>query len=116
MRFKFPLLTGCFAGAIFAGVCAPRAFAAEASAPKLPPPVGRKVDFVQDIQPIFTNRCYPCHGPNKHEAQFRLDAKEIALKGGELGPAIVPGKSAESLLIQAVAGVKDDLKMPRKGE
>src|SRR5262245_18517640 len=84
--------------------------------PSLPKPATRKVDFAKDIQPIFAERCYNCHGPNKHEAQFRLDSKDIALKGGELGPAIIPGKSADSLLIQAVGGMKPDLIMPRKGE
>lgn len=82
----------------------------------LPPAATRKVAFINDIQPIFAARCYDCHADKKQEAQFRLDAKEIALKGGELGPAIVPGKSAESLLILAVAGVKSDLVMPKKGE
>ena len=85
-------------------------------AASLPPPATRQIDFVKDVQPIFAGHCYDCHGPIKQEAQFRLDAKVIALKGGELGPAIVPGKSAESLLVHAVAGAKADLVMPRKGE
>src|SRR5258705_139393 len=70
----------------------------------LPQPAKRKIDFVKDIQPIFAENCYGCHGPRKQEAQFRLDHKATALRGGELGPAIVPGKSAESLLIQFVGG------------
>jgi len=74
------------------------------------------VDFVKDIQPIFSENCYTCHGPKKQEAQFRLDNKQIALQGGELGPAILPGKSAESLLIHAVSGVKEDLVMPKEGK
>src|SRR5687767_6273467 len=87
-----------------------------ASGAELPPAVTRAVDFVKDVQPIFSANCYGCHGPKRSEASFRLDVKEIALKGGDLGPAIVPGKSAESLLVQAVAGAKPDLVMPRKGE
>src|SRR2546421_11034638 len=83
---------------------------------KLPVAAQRKIDFAKDIQPIFAGHCYDCHGPKKQEAQFRLDVKDIALKGGELGPAIVPGKGAESLLVQAVAGIKPDFIMPRKGE
>jgi len=82
----------------------------------LPPPISRPVDFVKDIQPIFAERCFGCHGPKKQEAEFRLDAKEVALKGGELGPAIVPGKSAESLLIKFVAGMDPQKVMPKRGE
>ncbi|HKS37357.1 MAG TPA: PSD1 and planctomycete cytochrome C domain-containing protein, partial [Verrucomicrobiae bacterium] len=60
--------------------------------------------------------CYGCHGPKKEEAGLRWDVKEVALKGGESGPAIVPGKSAESRMIHLVAGLQDDLVMPAKGE
>ena len=87
-----------------------------ASTAPLPPAAKRSVDFVKDIQPIFSANCFQCHGATKQEAQFRLDSKDLALKGGELGPVIVPGKSAESLLIHAVAGVKPDLVMPKKGD
>src|SRR5215471_5772745 len=90
--------------------------ASAALSASLPPPASKTVDFIKDIQPIFTGHCVQCHGPNRQEAQFRLDTKEIALKGGELGVAIVPGKSAESLLVQAVSGVRSDLVMPKKGE
>src|SRR5438105_14341692 len=83
---------------------------------KLPPPAPRQVEFIKDIQPIFAEHCLACHGPKKQEAEFRLDARDIALKGGELGPAIVPGKSAESLLIRFVAGVDPEKVMPKKGE
>ncbi|MDB6073550.1 MAG: Planctomycete cytochrome, partial [Verrucomicrobiaceae bacterium] len=79
-------------------------------------PGAEPIDFVKEIQPIFVEHCYQCHGPERQEADFRLDNKESALKGGDLGIAIVLGKSAESLLIQAVKGLKPKLKMPRKGE
>src|SRR5881392_1330842 len=59
----------------------------------LPAAASRPIDFAKDIQPIFAGHCYDCHGPKKQEAQFRLDSKAVALQGGELGPAIVPGKS-----------------------
>src|SRR5688500_16910351 len=88
-------------------------FAAD-PADKLPPAAERTIDFEKDIQPIFANHCYGCHGPKKQEASFRLDEKEIALKGGDLGIAIVPGNSKESLLIHLVAGTKGDLIMPAK--
>ncbi len=77
---------------------------------------GAAVDFVKDIQPIFARSCYTCHGPHRSEAAFRLDHKPTALKGGDLGPAILPGKAAESLLIHAVTGKDPKMKMPRKGD
>jgi hypothetical protein len=84
-------------------------------ASKLPRAATRKIDFVKDVQPILEKTCYECHGPEKQKAGLRLDQKAAALKGGESGPLLLPGKSAESLLIQAVAGTKDDLaRMPKK--
>ena len=41
-----------------------------------------KVDFVRDVQPIFTASCVKCHGAEKPKAQFRLDSRSYALKGG----------------------------------
>src|SRR2546426_7643486 len=80
--------------------------AAEVDVAKLPRATSRTVDFAKDIQPIFAENCYGCHGPKKQEAGFRLDQKSVALKGGDLGPAIAPGKSAESLLVHLVAGFR----------
>ncbi len=102
--------------ALFAAACTASHGAAPFEAGKLPPAASRPVDFAHDIQPILADHCYQCHGPKKEEATLRLDLKDRALKGGESGPVIIAGKSAESLLIQAVSGLKDDLKMPKKGD
>ena len=83
---------------------------------KLPPAASRPVDFAKDIQPIFSRHCYSCHGPEKQKASLRWDDKTTALKGGENGPVIVPGKSAESRVIHLVAGLEPDAIMPPKGE
>jgi mono/diheme cytochrome c family protein len=85
---------------------------------KLPAAATRPVDFEKDIQPIFADRCYSCHGPRKQESALRLDLKSRALKGGDTfgEQAIVPGKSSESVLIHAVAHANPDLKMPKKGD
>jgi hypothetical protein len=97
-------------------LCAFSLAAAEVDISKLPPSANRKVDFVQDIQPILAKSCYDCHGPKKEEAGLRWDVKEMALRGGEHGAVIVPGKSAESPMIHLVAGLKEDLIMPAEGE
>src|SRR5919109_126916 len=91
-------------------------YGAEVDLTRLPPATTRKVDFAKDIQPIFAENCYGCHGPKKQEAGLRLDQKSVALKGGELGLAITPGNCAESLLVHLVAGLREDIgRMPRKG-
>jgi mono/diheme cytochrome c family protein len=87
-----------------------------ADTPGLPAAATRKVDYAKDVQPILANNCYSCHGEKKQQSGFRLDRKANALKGGELGKAIVPGKSAESPLIRYVAGIDPDVKMPPKGD
>lgn len=101
---------------LIAGCGCLTAAAAAVDAAKLPSPSSRTVDFAKDIQPILADNCYKCHGPSKQEAGLRFDLKSAALKGSENGPVILPGKSAESLLVHAVAWVRDDLKMPKKAE
>ena len=80
------------AGAILAGVFR-RAAADDA---------GSLAFFENSIRPLLVENCVKCHGPKKSESGLRLDSKQAALKGGESGPVIVPGKIAESLLITAV--------------
>jgi mono/diheme cytochrome c family protein len=89
----------------------------EAAISKLPPAAERMVDFAKDIRPIFEQHCLKCHGPEKQKSGYRVDVRESALKGGdEHAPNIIPGKSAESPLIQFVAGLDEDMIMPQKGE
>lgn len=93
------------------------AFCGAAHAAELPPAADRPIDFAKDVQPLFAQRCYECHDAKKSKSDFRLDVREKAMSGGESGkPAIVKGKSAESPLIQRVAGINPDEAMPPKGE
>src|ERR1051325_8396759 len=70
----------------------------------LPAPAQGTVDFAKDVQPIFAQHCYECHGEKKQKSDYRLDDRANAMKGGEVGKVpIVVGKSAESPLIQRVA-------------
>jgi hypothetical protein len=70
------------------------------------------VDFAREIRPIFQARCVRCHGPERQRSGFRIDRRADAFKGGdEYGPAIVPGKSAESPVFKMIASRK----MPREG-
>lgn len=69
--------------------------------------VAQLVDFKKEIEPIFRVACYQCHAGGRPQGQLRLDAKAPALRGGISGPLLVPGKSAESLLMRRVLGEGD---------
>ena len=58
--------------------------------------------FEKEIRPILVEHCQKCHGPQKQMAGLRLDSLQAALKGGESGPAVVPGKPAESRMVQVL--------------
>src|SRR6185369_7654188 len=73
--------------------------------------------FEKKIRPLFVENCYKCHSASSEKLKggFRLDAKDLALKGGESGrAAIVPGDPSRSLLIEAVSYNNTDLQMPPK--
>ncbi len=75
----------------------------------------RPVEYARDVQPILAQHCYACHGPAKQKSGLRLDSVAAALEGGDSGPVIVPGRSARSRLIQAVAGTSKEVPaMPPK--
>jgi hypothetical protein len=67
------------------------------------------VDFNRDVRPILSDKCFFCHGPDpkQRKAGLRLDDRAVAIKKG----AIVPGKPAESDLIDRI-NATDDAKMP----
>lgn len=83
---------------------------------KLPPPSPAPVDFARDIQPILDSSCLRCHGAVNPKGRFRLDGREVALRGGTSGPAILPGRSSESRLIHAVARLDAETQMPPAGK
>jgi hypothetical protein len=74
------------------------------------------IDFDKDVRPIVMKHCGACHGSDKQRGGLRLDRKMDALRGGDTGPAIVPKKAAESLLIRRVTETDPDKRMPPKGD
>jgi cytochrome c553 len=106
---KHTILAGAVAGlAVLAGTTAQAAELAKA-----------QVDFFENkIRPILADTCYKCHnaGEGKVKGGLALDSKEATLKGGDTGPAVVPGDADKSLLIKAITYKDPDLQMPPKGE
>ena len=70
--------------------------------------------FEQRIRPLLVEHCYACHSgrAKKQKGGLRLDLRSTVRVGGESGPAIVPGRPEQSLLISAVR--HESLKMPPK--
>ena len=77
---------------------------------------GKEVDFEREIVPILRDSCLRCHGPAKQKGHFRLDQREPALRGGEDGPAIVPGDRSHSPLFRLLLEKDPGTRMPQKGE
>ena len=72
------------------------------------------VDFVRDVQPIFRQSCYGCHGPSQQMNGFRLDRRRDAMRGGTAS-AIGPGNSQGSRLYQRLVGSHFGPQMPPTG-
>ena len=69
--------------------------------------------FEKSIRPVLIESCYECHSIKegaKLKGGLALDSRDGLLRGGESGPAIVPGSPADSLLIEALR--HDGLEMP----
>lgn len=69
--------------------------------------------FEQRIRPTLVNECYECHGVKKQKGGLRVDFRDGLLKGGDSGPALVPGDAKKSLLIQSIRHEAPDSKMPK---
>lgn len=71
------------------------------------------VDFQRQIAPILENRCWYCHGEDEQESGLRLDRRVNMLTGGDSGlSAVVPGKPAESYLVEVINHVDEEMAMP----
>ena len=73
--------------------------------------------FNSDVAALLNEHCVKCHGGEKgSKGALDLTTRELALKGGDTGPAFVPGKSADSLLVQSIRHEDKELQMPKKAD
>ena len=71
--------------------------------------------FEKEVRPILAERCQVCHGPSKQKGGLRLDSRAAALAGGDSGPAVVPGRPGDSLLVDAI-NYGEHVQMPPKSK
>ncbi|HZQ48274.1 MAG TPA: DUF1549 domain-containing protein, partial [Verrucomicrobiae bacterium] len=108
-RYNLKLLQFLWFGLILGFLASPALSAEET---KLSP---EQLDFFEKkIRPIFVENCYKCHSHDSEKIKggLLLDTRDGVLKGGETGPAVVPGNLEKSLLIVAVHYTNKDLQMP----
>ena len=65
------------------------------------PAFGADLEFYRDVYPFLKGNCISCHNKTTTKADLNMETPELMKKGGESGPGLVPGKSAESLIVQA---------------
>lgn len=72
--------------------------------------------FENKVRPLLAESCFKCHGPQAHKGGLRLDSRAAMLAGGDSGPALVPGDTAGSLLVQVLSYGDDYVQMPPSGK
>ncbi|HEV7405263.1 MAG TPA: DUF1553 domain-containing protein [Chthoniobacteraceae bacterium] len=102
----------------------PTASPAPAATPKPAPPAAANQPaptdgiafFEKNIRPVLADKCYQCHAADaeKIKGGLVLDTREGIRRGGENGPAVVPGNLKASLLIEAIHYDNKDSAMPPK--
>lgn len=107
--------------ALGTALCAAQDSPEETNAPPQPAtPAFSSTDvefFERRIRPLLVKHCYECHSGEAETLQggLRLDSRAGLLKGGDLGPALIPGDAKRSLLIEAVHYDGENVQMPPSG-
>lgn len=76
----------------------------------------RITHFREQVWPLLLDNCVGCHQGDEPAANFRLTSMSEILRGGDSGPAIVPGRPDDSLLYRTVAWIHDAPKMPLESD
>ncbi|MBI3736897.1 DUF1549 domain-containing protein, partial [Candidatus Sumerlaeota bacterium] len=74
--------------------------------------------FEKNIRPVLVENCYKCHSSEakKVKGGLKLDTRAVTLKGGDSGPAIIPGDPENSLMVKALRYTGEELRMPPDGK
>ena len=108
---RFARIFSLLAGSFLAACLAPTAGAADSP--------DQLEFFEKKVRPVLAANCYECHSAvaakaGKLKGKLQLDTRDGIRKGGETGPAVVPGDVKKSLLVEAVR--HQSIEMPPKGK
>jgi hypothetical protein len=106
---RFPLRAAPWmrAGVVVLSMAGHLAQAAVSTLPGIP-------TFQGSIAPVFRRHCVRCHGRHEAQAGLRLDSYQNVMRGGEQGPALIPGDLDASLLFLKVLRRDEPAMPPRK--
>ncbi len=109
-----PMTVKALVGLVVPAIALGSALADPSDSPSRPD--GAAVEFFEnEVRPLLATRCQGCHGQEKQKGGLRLDSRTSVLAGGDSGPAVVPGKPGESLLVEAI-NYGDQVQMPPKSK
>ncbi len=72
--------------------------------------------FEKKIRPLLAENCFKCHSGPKPKGHLALDSRAGMLKGGDTGPALMPGEPGKSLIAKAISYGDPELRMPPRGK
>jgi mono/diheme cytochrome c family protein len=105
---------GCWACSVLLGIGLGRSTLAWDKPPETPQFDAEA--YLSLVKPVLEQRCYACHGALKQAGGLRLDTAELALLGGDSGPAVLPGDVDASLLLERIGSEDEHERMPPEGE
>ena len=108
MMFWIQAVPRCIAASLAWGATATVSLSAQAAT--------QAESFDRRIAPVRAANCLECHSGGKAKGQLDLSRRATALRGGESGPPVVPGKPAESLLIKKLKGTGGGQRMPARAD
>ena len=72
------------------------------------------VDYLSQVKPLLTEKCYSCHGVLKQESSLRLETRALMIQGGDSGGVLLPGNPDESLLVERIRSTDSDRMPPHE--
>ena len=80
------------------------------------PALRAEKDFFRDVYPFLRGNCVACHNKTTTKAGLNMETPGLLRKGGESGPAVLPGKGAESSLVRFAQHLEDEVMPPKNNK